>query len=96
MLLRKNPKLRLVLLAPLCVLSVSSCGTDRPAIVLPPAERLEPVAFPAIPDGEAVCEGRPCLSDRESATLMADLAKALDQANARILWLGDWAKSLSN
>lgn len=92
MLLRNTLRRSLLglLLAPL----LTACATDRPAIVLPPAERMEPIAFPTIPAGEAVCDGKPCLSDRESATLMADLAKALDQANARILWLRDWAQEL--
>jgi hypothetical protein len=70
------------------------CGTDRPTITLPPAEKLEPVAFPTIPVGEASCEGQPCLSDREAAVLIADLSKALDTANAKLLWLGDWARGL--
>ena len=55
---------------------------------------MEPVAFPSIPEGEAVCDGAPCLSDKETGVLIADLAKALDQANARILWLRDWAQGL--
>lgn len=86
---------RLLSLLALCLAPLlTACETDRPAIVLPPVERLEPVAFPAVPVGEAVCDGQPCLSDRETGVLIADLAKALDQANARILWLRDWARGL--
>ena len=86
--------LKLFLLGPLPALLLTACGQDRPAIALPPADRLEPVAFPVVPVGEAECDGAPCLSDRETGVLIADLAKALDQANARILWLKDWAKGM--
>lgn len=72
------------------MLLAGRCGTDRPVISTPPIERAEPVAFPTVPEGEAVCDGAPCLSDRETGTLIADLAKALDTANARLLWLKDW------
>ena len=78
------------LLAPL----LTACGTDRPAVQLPPVEWTEPIAFPAVPKGEAVCDGKPCLSDRESANLMADLANALDQANAKLLKLADWVRGM--
>lgn len=61
---------------------------------LPPAEWTEPVAFPVIPAGEAVCDGAPCLSDAETGSLIADLANALDQANAKLLKLGDWAREM--
>lgn len=77
-------------LALLPVLLLTACGTDRPALALPPVERAEPVAFPAVPEGAAVCDGSPCLSDAQVGELMADLAAALDQANARLLWLRDW------
>jgi len=84
-----------LLLPGLCLgLLATSCGPVRPAIALPPVERLEPVAFPVIPSGEAVCDGQPCLSDAETGTLLADLAKALDDANAKLLWLRDWAKGM--
>ena len=78
------------LLAPL----LTACGTDRPAVQLPPIEWTEPVAFPEVPQGEAVCDCKPCLSDRESANLMADLANALDQANAKLLKVRDWVRGM--
>lgn len=84
------------LLVLLLGLLLAACTTDRPAIVLPPPERLEPVAFPVVPEGEADCDGTSCLSDRQAAGLMADLADALRRANARILWLGDWARGLGD
>jgi hypothetical protein len=67
-----------------------SCADARPAISAPPIEWTEPVAYPTVPEGEASCEGRPCLSDRETGLLIADLTKALDTANARLLKLRDW------
>lgn len=63
-------------------------------MTLPPAERFAEVAYPAIPAGEALCDGQPCLSDREMGGVIADLAKALDEANARIAWLREWAAGL--
>ena len=74
-------------------LALSACGTERPVLTLPPIERAEPVAYPAIPDGEAVCDGAPCLSDRQTAEVIGGLAGALDEANRRLLWLRDFIKS---
>ena len=71
-------------------LALSACGQGRPTIALPPIERAEPVAYPAIPDGEAVCDGVPCLSDRQTAEVIGGLAGALDEANRRLLWIKDW------
>jgi hypothetical protein len=48
------------------------------------------VAGPVVPQGEALCAGAPCLSDRESATLIADYDSALAKANAALLKLRDW------
>ncbi|MGD9470598.1 MAG: hypothetical protein AB7G24_00705 [Novosphingobium sp.] len=97
MLLQKTLRAPPALLALPLALLLTACGTERPAIVLPPADRLAPVAFPAVPDGEALCDdGAPCLSDRQVAGVMADLANALDLANAKILWLADWARALGD
>lgn len=88
--------LKLLLLGPLPALLLTACGTDRPAIAFPPADRLEPVAFPVVPVGEAVCDGEPCLSDHQVANLLADLGHALDIANTKLLWLKDWASRLAD
>ena len=72
---------------------LTACG-ERPVVALPTADRFEPVAFPVVAAGEAVCDGKPCLSDRETGALMADLAQALDQANAKLMWLGDWVRGM--
>lgn len=82
-----RPTLRLALLP---ALLLTACGDARPVLQLPPIERADAVAFPAVPAGEAVCDGQPCLSDRETGELIGDLAKALDTANAKLLWLHDW------
>lgn len=71
-------------------LALSACGTERPVLTLPPIERAEPVAYPAIPDGEATCDGAPCLSDWQSGVMIGGLADTLDEANRRILWAQCW------
>ena len=48
------------------------------------------MAAPAVPVGEATCEGEPCLSDREIGGLLKGYAGALDEANRRLAWLRDW------
>ena len=74
-------------------LALSACGTERPVSTLPPIERADPVAYPAIPAGEATCDGSRCLSDRQSGELIGALADKLDEANRRLLWLRDFIKS---
>ena len=71
-------------------LALSACTPERPALALPPVEWAEPVAYPTIPAGEAVCDGAPCLSDAQSAGVIGGLADALDKANARLSRLRDW------
>ena len=84
---------RLLILAPI---ALSACGTERPVLTLPPIERADPVAYPAIPAGEAICDGAPCLSDRQTAEVIGGLAGALDDANARLLWIKDWIKAVGH
>ena len=83
------PKFARLLALPLA-LSLTACGPERPRLVLPPAARAEQVATPAVPVGEATCEGEPCLSDREIGGLLAALKGALDEANRKLGWLHDW------
>lgn len=90
------------LLALPCALLLTACGEERIRIAAPPPEWIEPVAWPDIPPGEALCEIEVpddnqasgalerCLSDRESADLMAGLGDALDAANGKLLRLKDW------
>lgn len=75
---------------------LTACGEDRPQVGIPPAEWTAPVAWPVVPEGEAVCwdeesgAPEPCLSDLQSAKVMGDLGDALDDANGRLLRLRDW------
>ena len=88
---KRNTLSRFALLAALLsTLLLISCGDERPRLVLPPVARAVPVAPPAVPIGEATCDGSPCLSDRETAGLLAGYASALDEANRRLAWLRDW------
>lgn len=84
------PLLLASLLGLLLALLLTACGTERVRLALPPADRATSIAFPAVPQGEALCDGAPCLSDRQTALLIADLAKALDLANGKLDWLHDW------
>ena len=42
------------------------------------------------PVGEALCEGEPCLSDRQLGSLFDAVVDALERANAKLEWLGDY------
>lgn len=75
---------------------LAACANERVVLTPPPLERTEPVAYPVVPVGEAVCDGAPCLSDRETGQLIADLTDAIDAANAKLLWLREWAKALAD
>jgi len=80
-----------VLPALLCALLLTACaGSERVRLALPPADRAEQVTEPRMPVGEALCDGQPCLSDRETAGLIAGAFKALREANGRLAWLHDW------
>lgn len=83
--LRSSP-----LLVLLPALLLTACGDERPRLALPPADRAAEVDYPAIPAGEAMCDGNPCLSDRQTSRVIEGLANALDEANRRLGWLRDW------
>lgn len=78
------------------MLLLAACANERVVLTPPPIERTEPVAYPVVPAGEAVCDGAPCLSDRETGQLIADLTDAIDAANAKLIWLREWAKALAD
>jgi hypothetical protein len=59
-------------------------------LATPDPDRAATIADPEVPIGEASCDGKPCLSDRETAALLADYAAALDVANGKLAWLRDW------
>ena len=90
----KTPKLQNLLLALLLVPLLTACPDERVRIAKPPAEYTQTVAYPAIPAGESVCDGAPCLSDRESASLLSSFADALDAANGKLERLADWFAAL--
>ena len=46
--------------------------------------------MPSAPAGEAVCDGAPCLSDRELGALLDAAADAICEANDRLAWLSDY------
>lgn len=79
-----------MLLLGLCpALLLSGCGA--PAVnSTPPPERFAAVAAPMLPEGEAVCEGKPCLSDRQIGQLLDGLIDALERANGKLAWLGEY------
>jgi hypothetical protein len=81
-----------MLLALLPVLSLgpllSACGDEVAST--PPAHRFAPVAAPTAPEGEALCEGEPCLSDRQFGSLFDAVVDALETANQRLEWLRDY------
>lgn len=86
---RLIPKGAMLLQALLSTLLLSACaGSVR--IATPDPDRAAEVAEPDVPAGEAVCTGGPCLSDRQSATLLTDYAAALGVANGKLAWLRDW------
>jgi len=66
-------------------------------VAKPPESYTAPVAYPAIPDGAAPCPDAPekrCLTDGQSAGLLADVADSLDAANAKLLRLRVWFDEL--
>ena len=81
------------LLALLPALWLSACAARPLTIAAPPAEWAAPVEAPAVPPGEALCDGAACLSDRQIAALLDQMATALETANLRLLRLGDWIRS---
>lgn len=72
------------------MLLLSGCAAGNVRLANPDPARADPITLPMVPAGEAICEDAPCLSDRQTAELLADYAAALDAANGRLLWLQDW------
>jgi hypothetical protein len=72
----------------LAALLLTACGGE--VVSTPPAERFAPVAAPVPPEGEALCEGEPCLSDRQFGNLFDAVVDALERANSKLEWLRDY------
>lgn len=83
-----TPKLPALLPALSLALLLNGCGDE--VVSTPPAERFAPVATPTPPAGEAVCDGAPCLSDRQFGNLFDAVIDALERANGKLQWLGDY------
>ena len=85
------PKTRKALCAPLLaalVLSLTACVHNNP--LTPDAERFARVPMPVAPEGEALCDGVPCLSQRQVDGLFNATIDALCIANDRLAWLSDY------
>ena len=76
------------LLAPLIGLLLTGCETADP--LTPDRARFAPVPMPVAPPGEAVCNGTPCLSERQSAYLFNETIDVACEANDRLAWLSDF------
>lgn len=86
-----------LLLAPLCLLSLTACGTERVEFLKPAPERVAAVAYPVIPEASTPCAFDPaamCLADEQTATVIADYDAALAEANRRLQWLRNWLAGL--
>jgi len=75
-----------LLALPLALLSMS-CGDKQPVISAPAPSRFEPVAEPAVPAGD---------TDADVSGYIGALVDALRAANAKLLWLGDWQRAVTN
>lgn len=86
-----------LLLAPLLVLSLTACGTERVEFLKPAPERVAAVAYPVIPEATVPCAFDPaalCLTDEQTAGVIADYDGALAEANRRLQWLRNWLARL--
>lgn len=77
------------LLALSLALLLTACGGEEVKSTPDPI-RFERVALPIAPEGEAVCEGRPCLSDRQLGELLNAAIDVACEANDRLAWLSDY------
>lgn len=84
----KTPTLPLLLLLPALALLLSGCETVDP--LTPDAARFAPVAMPEAPEGEADCDGSPCLSQRQIDLLFNATIDTACTANDKLAWLSDY------
>jgi len=89
MLLEKTPKKLRLLLALSPALLLIACGANHPRLAAD-ITRYEPVPLPAVPEGEADCEGEPCLSDAQAGHLINALINVIEESNGKLLWLRDY------
>lgn len=80
------------------MMSTTSCGgKDRLGSPKPASYRTATVPVPSVPAAKVPCEGNPgrlCVSDEDNGSFIAALIGALDTANGKLEWLGDYFKNL--
>lgn len=84
-----TPKLPALLLAPSLALLLTACGGDEVKSTPDPV-RFERVPLPVAPAGEAVCDGEPCLSDRQVGELLNQVIDVACAMGDRLAWLSDY------
>lgn len=83
----KTRKMLCVLLLAATAPLLAACAHDP---IMPDQTRFARVPLPIAPRGEALCEGSPCLSERESADLFNATIDTACEANDRLAWLSDY------
>ena len=84
-----TPKLPALLLGPSLALLLTGCGGDEVKSTPDPV-RFERVPLPAAPAGEAVCDGEPCLSDRQVGELLNEMIDVACAMGDKLAWLSDY------
>ncbi|QDP64447.1 MAG: hypothetical protein Tp156MES38741_38 [Prokaryotic dsDNA virus sp.] len=84
-----TPKLPALQLGPSLALLLTGCGSDEVKSTPDPV-RFERVPLPALPAGEAVCDGEPCLSDRQVGQLLNEMIDVACEMGDKLAWLSDY------
>ncbi|WP_156488685.1 hypothetical protein [Erythrobacter sp. HI0077] len=84
-----TPKQPALLLGPSLALLLTACGGDEVKSTPDPV-RFERVPLPVAPAGEAVCDGEPCLSDRQVGELLNQVIDVACAMGDRLAWLSDY------
>jgi len=84
-----TPKQPALLLGPSLALLLTGCGGDEVKSTPDPV-RFERVPLPVAPAGEAVCDGKPCLSDRQVGELLNQVIDVACAMGDRLAWLSDY------
>lgn len=84
-----TPKLPALLPGLSLALLLTACGGDEVKSTPDPV-RFERVVLPVAPAGEAVCDGEPCLSDRQVGELLNQVIDVACAMGDRLAWLSDY------
>ena len=84
-----TPKQPALLLGPSLALLLTACGGDEVKSTPDPV-RFERAPLPVAPAGEAVCDGEPCLSDRQVGELLNQVIDVACAMGDRLAWLSDY------